>query len=464
MTIKIKNKIKIKYKSKTIKGGKVIASGGFGCVFSPALKCKGKTKREKNKISKLMTKKHATSEYQEVRDIKEKLDTIPNYKEYFVIYDINLCEPAALTKTDLENFKGKCSALPKDDITKTNINEKLDEILSLNIPNGGIAIDDFIYKNGSLNIIKKINKSLINLLKNGIVPMNKKNVYHSDIKDSNILADNKYEELKTRLIDWGLTTEYTPFINAPFPKTWRNRPFQFNVPFSVIIFSDAFVQKYSNYLNEGGKIDKTHLKPFVIDYISFWMKERGPGHYKFINEIMYMLFSKDLTNLSEESLKIVIETEFTMSYISDYIIDVLIKFTEFRKNGTLDLRKYLDNIFIENIDIWGFCTAYFPFLEILFNNYEKLNEIEKNLFNIIKSLFIKIYITRVEKININEIIEKLEMINKLLSKNINESSDSNNLGKGINKKTKLRISKSKLSFKRKTNKKRFKKPIFLSLK
>ena len=87
-----------------------------------------------------------------------------------------------------------------------------------------------------------------------------------------------------------------------------------------------------------------------------------------------------------------------------------------------------------------------------------------NLFNIIKSIFVKVYTTRVEKININEIIEKLEMIDKLLSQNINESSDSNNLGKGISKKTKLRIFKSKLSFKRKTNKKRFKKPIFLSLK
>jgi hypothetical protein len=39
-------------------GGKVIASGGYGCVFSPALKCEGTTKREKGKISKLMTCVH----------------------------------------------------------------------------------------------------------------------------------------------------------------------------------------------------------------------------------------------------------------------------------------------------------------------------------------------------------------------------------------------------------------------
>ena len=32
-----------------IKGGEAIASGGFGCVFSPSLKCKGTKKRDKNK-------------------------------------------------------------------------------------------------------------------------------------------------------------------------------------------------------------------------------------------------------------------------------------------------------------------------------------------------------------------------------------------------------------------------------
>jgi len=41
------------------KGGNVIASGGYGCVFSPALKCEGSTKRIKNNITKLMTERHA---------------------------------------------------------------------------------------------------------------------------------------------------------------------------------------------------------------------------------------------------------------------------------------------------------------------------------------------------------------------------------------------------------------------
>ena len=458
-------------KKKCKKGGQVLASGGFGCVFSPALKCQGKTKRESNKVSKLMTNNHATEEYEEIIKIKEKLDGIPHYEDFFLLFNIKLCRPAPLTKSDLAKFTSKCTALPKNNVTKSNINTKLNTLMTLNMPNGGIPVDDFIYNNGSFDIFQKLNKSLMKLLLNGIIPMNKKNIYHCDIKDSNILVDNSGKILETRLIDWGLSTEYIPFKNEPFPKTWRNRPLQFNVPFSVIIFSEIFVEKYTKFLQEGGTIEEGQLKPFVIDFITLWMKERGAGHYKFINEIMYMLFRHNITSLSEKSIKIVIETEFTMTYITDYIVEILIHFTKFRENGTLNLREYLDNVFVANVDLWGFCSTYFPFLEILFNNYSKLNTSEKELFNIIKELFVTLYTTPAKKIDINEIINLLKSMDNLFERNISSSrSKFQDVASGIKnvKKTRKRNSygsiKTNISFKRRPLQKRFKKPIFLSLK
>ena len=55
------------------RGGKVIDSGGFGCIFRPQLKCK-KSRNNRNKIfgtnnyhvngiSKVMQKKYAINEY-----------------------------------------------------------------------------------------------------------------------------------------------------------------------------------------------------------------------------------------------------------------------------------------------------------------------------------------------------------------------------------------------------------------
>jgi serine/threonine protein kinase len=443
------------------KGGKVIASGGYGCVFSPALKCEGSTKRNKNNITKLMTERHAKEEYDEINSIKSKLKDIPEYKNYFLVSDLTLCKPAKLEKSDMDSFKKKCSALPKDKITKDNINESLDKVLALNMPNGGIPVDDYIYDNGSFEKLLDTNNALIKLLQNGIIPMNHKNIYHCDIKDSNILVVENNNKLLARLIDWGLTTQYIPNKDSAFPKTWRNRPLQFNVPFSVILFSDSFVQKYTQYILDGGKIDEDSLRPFVIDYIHFWIKERGAGHYRFINQIMGILFSRHLTSVNEADKSTLIENDFTMTYITNYIIEILVHFTRFRENGTLNMRIYLDTVFIKIVDIWGFVSTYFPMLEIFDDNYENLSGEQKKMFETIKQLFIKyLYSPRIEPVDNNELIGDLKILSGLFSQEI---SNSNVTAKGIKNKTRKHKSKphSKLRFKKPKKSKTKKKKLFM---
>lgn len=473
---------------KNNKGGKVLASGGFGCVFSPALKCEGEDKRTMGKISKLMSEKHAVQEYEEINSIKQELDMIQNYEDYYLIYDATLCKPAKLSGSDLENYSKKCTALPKDKITKTNINNKLDKLLSLNIPNGGLPVDDYLYNEGSFEKIYNLHIKLVDLLKNGILRMNEKNIYHCDIKDSNVLVDEHTREMKTRLIDWGLCTRYTPFVNMSFPKSWRNRPLQFNVPFSVIIFSDYFVQKYTDFISNGGVTEETQLKPFVIEYISFWMKERGAGHYKFINEIMYMLFGDSLTSIAKSERPEIVETQITMNYIVNYIVDVLVHFTHFREDGTLNLREYLDKVFIHIVDIWGFITIYIPIIELLANNYNNLTKKELDIFSKLQFIFVKyLYSPRHNAVNTDDLFLDLKHLGKLLkgeSKNNKQGNPRkstkktvvkifkktstrkiNNLGGSVRRKYKNRIEpKSLVSFKRMPRKRRFKNPFFLSLK
>ena len=267
--------------------------------------------------------------------------------------------------------------------------------------------------------------------------MNKNNVYHCDIKDSNILIDSS-STLKARLIDWGLSTEYVPNVNYPFPKTWRNRPFQFNVPFSVVIFSDLFIEKYSKYLKEDGKIEVESLKPFITEYINLWLKERGSGHYSYINHIMFMLFSNDFDDISGDDKEKLIKKDITLPYIFNYIIQVLIHFTYFKEDGTIDLRKYLDNVFIKIVDIYGFIISYLPIFEALFENYNKLNETEIKVFETLKSLFIKyLFSPRVEPINISELENELRGLNKILNiSNNNKHSSSSSLKVSTSNKSK----------------------------
>ena len=457
--------VKTRKKYRNNKGGKVIASGGYGCVFVPALKCEGASKKESNKISKLMTEAHAISEYEEINKIKDELDSIPNYQDYFLINDATLCRPSKLTPSDLKAFSDKCSALPKNNITKNNINDKLDEVMSLNIPNGGLPVDDYLYSNGSLQKMYNVNLALIKLLKKGIIPMNKRNIYHCDIKDSNILIDDSE---KARLIDWGLSVEYTPSRTIPFPKNWRNRPLQFNVPFSVIIFTDDFYRKYSDYLKDGGEVNKTALKAFVIDYLNYWIKERGPGHYKFINEIIFMLYSSKLSSVSENSKPVLIETEIAVPIIVNYIVDVLVHYTKFKSDGSLNLREYLNEVYVKIVDVWGFITSYYPMLEMLSNNRVTLNENEIKILEKLEYIFNKyLYTPRHEPYNITELFNNLEALGDAIHISINGRkktiTSSSPLASGI-RKNKTRRAKTSKIFKRKQLVKRFKKPFLLSLK
>ena len=136
MTYKNTSKKKHKIQKHNVKnkfGGEVIASGGFGCVFKPALAC-ANGKRKKNGVSKLMTLKHANDEYDEITKIKNKLNKIQNYSKYFLIDDIDdLCIPAALTTSDLQNFEEKCSALKKSKYTARNIEKEINRYSGLSI-------------------------------------------------------------------------------------------------------------------------------------------------------------------------------------------------------------------------------------------------------------------------------------------------------------------------------------------
>ena len=376
------------------KGGKVIASGGFGCVFSPALLCNKTKKRRNNFISKLMGTKYAYEEYNEINEIRSKLQNIANYNNYFLLQDVSICKPAKLTKQDLKNYNKNCTALPKENITLDNINSNIDKLMSLNMPNAGLPIDDFIMKYKKFQSIFQLNVKLIELLQKGIVPMNNKNVYHNDIKDSNILVDYNDVNLNnmyTRLIDWGLSTTYVPFANTntntnnKIPSCWRDRPLQYNTPFSVILFSSTFVQQYTIFINQnnGQPMTSENVSRFVLRYLDFWLQERGQGHYKLICKIINILSNENPKN-----------------YIANYITNILLRFTKLNQDGMIE---YLDTVFIHNVDKWGFVTTYFPILHIYHTNHKLLDKETMNAFDTLKELFNYTYTTSSEKLNVDTI-------------------------------------------------------------
>ena len=389
------------------KGGEAFASGGFGCVFRPALKCKMANEREPNKISKLMTSENALDEYNEIVELKKILNKIPNYTKYFIIDGLTICKPEKLSDSDLQNFK-KCTALPKDNITVSNINSSLDKLLLINIPDGGEDLGDIIYKHRNYKQFVEINKSLIQLLLHGIIPMNKLNIYHSDIKDSNILISRKNGVIFAKLIDWGLTVIYNPKKDTEIPRNWKNRPFQYNVPFSNILFSNNFIQKYSFFLFLNN-VTRENLVPFIINYINEWNESRGPGHFEYITHLFFIFFKKDHPT-ENKNIKF-FEDTYTMPYITNYIVDILLAFKPEKSNymfASKYIKEYLDKVFIKNIDIWGLLISYSQVVE-------SIKDIK--IFNIIKSLYLNVLCANSDKaINVSKVIKEINKLTKLFNK------------------------------------------------
>jgi serine/threonine protein kinase len=258
-------------------GGKVLDSGGFGCVFKPALKCKNKS-RPLGKISKLMASGDTDDEFYEISKYEPILKKIPNYRNYFIIDDITICDPDKLTKEDLDNF-GKCTAFKKYDLTSANINDNLKYLAMLNEPDGGPELDEYVKANfTNYNKLIAVNNSLIDLLEHGIIPMNKLKIFHFDIKGSNILVSID-GTMHTRLIDWGLSKQLINNKDIMLDEI-SHRPFQFNLPYSIIIFNKKFIDAYEKILSAKPRpATAGEIYTYTFNYLTELEKTDRGAHY-----------------------------------------------------------------------------------------------------------------------------------------------------------------------------------------
>jgi len=448
----------------SIKGGNVLASGGFGCIFKPALKCKNAILEPGlGEVSKLMTKKHADAEYSQIQTFKKILEHIPNYEDYFLVKGFSLCQPSTLSKEDKINFQ-KCKALTKKDFTKDNINEpsSLDELAIINMPDGGIDVKKFVSEMENINLLKsfsELNIALVDLLINGIRPMNALNLYHCDIKGGNILVSTLKEveedTFTTRLIDWGLSVHHKE--KTGIPRRLYRRPFQYNVPWSNILFNHVFTEKYNTFLllceERNISLDLYSVREFVLDYIFEWNKIRGVGHLKTINSFFKLLIINDLPNIQSVKIKKhVIEYDFTYNYIVDYISQILLHFT---KNNEFQLLEYFNTVFIKNIDIWGLVMTYSIIIKHLVKSSGDLTQLSKSelmLVNKIKYImFHYLFEAPLKVIDINKVAEELQSLNNVLEKDLKTLSEFKG-GSNIRNNKTYKNGKKRTTFKKTTKK------------
>jgi serine/threonine protein kinase len=168
-----------------LSGGKLFDEGQYGCIFTPPLECKTKTKQvlaedgSELPLSKLILTDDAEHEY----GISKVIRQIPLWKNYFVVSE-SICEPAAQQK---DKELKDCPVLDT---------YKLSDFRILSMPYGGVPLN--LYR---IDLAKFDFMAFITHFIEAGALMNLFGVVHRDIHQGNILVDDEHVP---RIIDFNL--------------------------------------------------------------------------------------------------------------------------------------------------------------------------------------------------------------------------------------------------------------------
>lgn len=354
-------------------GGAMIDSGGFGCIYKPALRCSNSKKRY-NGISKLQIKKYGLQEYNTTKDIESILKKIPNYTKYYIV-KVSKCIPNALTSEDKK--KMDCYALTKKNITKKNINNNLSKLVSIQMEYGGPTLKSTIKNIRSYDELMIVHSKVKTFFNEGLLPMNRVGIIHSDMKMANLLYNDSI-----KVIDWGFTIN----LNQKFEI--REKKFHFNLPFSVVLFERG---KYIKMYLENKAVSKNNIREFVIKIME---ENKYDRHIEYLEDLY--------KNLKIENINL---------YIIEYLTEVMFKFTD-KNTKEFNVDKYFDEVYIYNCDIWGFIMMFIEMIDYM--NFELLEKTSTKpfidmIFTLIDKYLLNIkYAT--EKFNPSEIYNEIDKI------------------------------------------------------
>ena len=266
--------------------------------------------------------------------------------------------------------------------------------------------------------------------------MNELGVYHLDVKESNILIDigaaSASKKTRVKLIDWGLSSTYNEESNDQIPDTLVRRSFQYNVPMSIALFTRQFKREYDAFLETTQSPDFDVISEFVSKYLIDMFEERGTGHFLTIHEILQGIFKHKMSNRFKSKEEK--DNESPFHYLNDVLIDytglsknekyivshdVVVEYLteilmQYTYNGEFRLKQYFDEIFVKNVDVWGFIMSYSVVLEAYYANYGELNKDENLVYDKLRSIFVKyLFASPLTVIDTEELLLNLTELSKL---------------------------------------------------
>ena len=174
-----------------MKGGKLLAEGGYGCVFAPGINCDGSIMKTQKYVSKIQ--RYDSSAKNEIK-IGKTIQELSGYEDHFSPI-LKYCEIDIAQIKDKESKK--CTIFKK---------KKSKNFIVMKMPyiKGEDFMDYLVNQKNSIQLISNIILSYNHLLKS-ITMLISKDIIHYDIKGSNIIF-NENKEIPV-LIDFGLSIQ-----------------------------------------------------------------------------------------------------------------------------------------------------------------------------------------------------------------------------------------------------------------
>lgn len=236
---------------KTMKGGKFLGEGSFGCVVSPALSCitNLKSSNKYKKTSKSNNRRTIVSKIilspddsvKDEIDIALKLKKLdPHQKHFITLNDYCKLKRVPVDRSNIASVRyTDTSGTYFQKLEKKSLDKKYCPVdlsmqpINLIMPYGGYDLIEIAHiidkygldinkgkllddnKQNKLTTARMLFKNLRNCIKNlllGLLKMHRNRIVNRDIKEENIMAnyDETTGEVLVRFIDYGLSEYLTP--------------------------------------------------------------------------------------------------------------------------------------------------------------------------------------------------------------------------------------------------------------
>jgi len=215
-------------------GGRIRGQGTYGCIFQPALKCRGKKgKEDPTMVGKITSKEDAKNEI----EIASILNKLPEYEKYVIVSTGELCIPKA---KQVEKDLNQCKFISDKPIQDSR---------QLMMPWGGYPLSRInldVYVFNFYTFMEDILACGTFLLLNDIC--------HFDLYGQNMLFDSKN---KPRLIDFGFSFQPSKIKLGDLPSRWRQLGLDYDTECPEVSLMLGTHSRYPlNYLiNTLGKIN-----------------------------------------------------------------------------------------------------------------------------------------------------------------------------------------------------------------